>query len=268
MDHVAEVQRVVLREQRAPVAQGGDGRDGGHDLHVPGVVPPDRQEVLVDLLRDLEVLLHVVLPLVRGTAEDEVREDSEEELLAVLLAEGVVELALVHEDGLADEVHNGHALPVLLEPAADVAGLADGAALLEAVEEGHAGGLRPQLRPADVHLLRAEDADLRAAVEDGQHLPVPEEGVQHGLRVVLLDLLLHPERAHGHLRSEPPFVEERLDALAAEGVEARIRQEVERKGLVLRPLLRTLARQQRHRRNGGRCTPRARRPRPRCRAGA
>ena len=35
-------------------------------------------------LRDLEVLLHVVLPLVGGAAEDEVREYSEEELLPLL----------------------------------------------------------------------------------------------------------------------------------------------------------------------------------------
>ena len=87
-----------------------------------------------------------------------------------LLREGVVELRLLHHDGLADEVDDGHPLPVLLYAAADVALLADGPDLLEAIQEVHAHRLR--VHPLGVHaqLVRADDAHLRHGVQDVQHL--------------------------------------------------------------------------------------------------
>mmetsp|Transcript_40714 Transcript_40714/g.110063 ORF Transcript_40714/g.110063 Transcript_40714/m.110063 type:complete len:280 (+) Transcript_40714:151-990(+) len=234
---VAEVQGAVLREHGSSFPQGADGCDRGHHLDVAGVVPPDGQQVLVHLLGDSEVVLNMVLPLIGSAAKHQVREDPEEELFTLLLGERIVELAFLHQYSLLDEVVERNALHVLIQSASNVPRLAYGANLLKLVEETHAGNLRPHLLPVHMQLCRAEDADACHLLKDAKHFTVSEEGLQHDLHLVGVNLLLHSEGAHGHVWPEAPLVEERLGVLAAEGPELRVREEMEGEGLLPRPSL-------------------------------
>merc|ERR550537_1903689 len=83
-NNVAEVQRVLLREERAALPERDNLRNVGHHLHVAGFVFSNAEKILVDGLRNFEVLLHVLLPLVLRTSEHDVLEDFEEELFPVL----------------------------------------------------------------------------------------------------------------------------------------------------------------------------------------
>mmetsp|Transcript_25224 Transcript_25224/g.64102 ORF Transcript_25224/g.64102 Transcript_25224/m.64102 type:complete len:272 (+) Transcript_25224:511-1326(+) len=232
-DDVAEVQRALLWKELSALPQGLDGRNHGHHLNITCVVSPDREKVLVDGLCDPEVFLYVVLPLVGGPTEDEVRENPEEELLALLLGEGVVHLGLLHHDGLADQVRDRHALPVLFYAAADVALLAYGPTLLEAVQEGHACDLRAHSLGVHARLVGANDPQARDVMQDANHLLVAEEGVQHALKVVFMHRLLHPEGGHHHIVAEAPLVEQRLHLLVAERGELGLWQEVEPEVILL-----------------------------------
>merc|ERR550537_736927 len=68
---VAEVQRVVLLEERAALPKRDNVRNGGHHLHVAGFASSNAEKIFVDGLRGFEVLLDVLLPLVLRSAEDD-----------------------------------------------------------------------------------------------------------------------------------------------------------------------------------------------------
>mmetsp|Transcript_32071 Transcript_32071/g.81401 ORF Transcript_32071/g.81401 Transcript_32071/m.81401 type:complete len:258 (+) Transcript_32071:194-967(+) len=247
---------MLLGEELPALAQGSYGADLGEDLDVARLAPPHGEQILVDLLRYPEVFLNMVLPLVGSPTEYKVREDSEQELLSLLLVEGVKQLALVAQDDLPDEVAQRHALPILLDAPPDVASCTDGSRIFKLVEEGHTDRLRGHPLPSHLDLGRAEDAEPRRHLaQRPEHLSALKEVVEHGLERVRSDRLLHSEGAHRHVGAEAPLVQQRLDLVAAKGAELGIGQVVELEVFFGRSFLVQLLYQQRHGCREGRGAP-------------